>query len=89
MHNNFQGFVPVQFGIFEQGRELTDMFGGVLGLKFPTDKGQLAFFVKAKTLINNDNYNFENRLTDIFCCENSSQISNCMIKFLSFLELED
>ena len=27
------------------------MFGGVLGLKFPTDKGQLAFSVKAKTLL--------------------------------------
>ena len=61
----------------------------MLGLKFPTDKGQLAFCVKAKTLINNYNYNFKNRLSVIFCCENSFQISNCMVKFLSFLELED
>ena len=75
--------------IDEQGRILTDMFRGVLGLKFLTDKGQLAFCVKAKTLINKYNYNFENRLSDIFCCENSSQISNCIVKFLSFLELED
>ena len=42
-----------------QGRKLTDMFGRVLGLKFPTDKGQLAFCVKAKTLINNYNYNLK------------------------------
>ena len=62
---------------------------GVLGLKFPTDEGQLVFCVKAKTLINNYSYNFENRLSDIFCFEYSSQISNCMVKFLSFLELED
>ena len=65
------------------------MFGGVLGVKLPIDKGQLAFGVKARTLINNYTYNFENRLSDIFCCENSSLISNCMVKFLSFLELGD
>ena len=74
----------------QQGRKLTDMLGGgVLGVKYPTDKGQLTFCVKANMLTNICNYNFENRLSDIFWCENSSQISNSLVKFLSVLELED